>query len=116
MTDKGPAGKSTHQFTQVWHPWKGFVVVLFRILQEHVKVLLVDLVKLGHIHGQGGPSEETVKTLAIFDVLLSIQKYPIGFAQQFVRTVNDAWLDIGRGIENFSSHITGGGNDDESAD
>jgi hypothetical protein len=46
-------------------------------------------------------------------MLFSIKKHPVLRSKQFVCSVNDTWLDIGRAVEHFPRHVAGGGNDDE---
>jgi hypothetical protein len=82
-------------------------------LVESLKVFLVDLLLSGHVCGQSLAGEETVQTLAVLDVCLSIQEDPVLSAEELDGDVDDAGLDVGRGVENLAGHVAGRGDDDE---
>lgn len=114
MSNECTAGDGGYQEAKTRHEWDGLCCIL-RGPDEHLEEFVVHLLLTWQIYTEGLPRKQAVETLPVIDMRLSVQKHPVLRSEEFRCDVHDAWFDEGRGIEDFARHITGRGNDDESA-
>lgn len=80
VANKGAAGKRAHEFTEVSHPRDGLVVVPLGLLDERLEIAVIDLLHCWEVQRDSLASEQTVQSLAVLNVGLSIQEDPVGLA------------------------------------
>jgi hypothetical protein len=87
---------------------------ILRKLDPPLEVLVVDLLLGREVLGDVLASEQSVQTLAVIDVRLSIQEHPVAGTEDFLRDIDDAGINVHRRVEDLAREITSGRDDNES--
>lgn len=83
-------------------------------MEEALVVVIVDLFHARHVAGESRARKQAIETLAELDMVLAIQKHPVGLSEKFVSGIDDTGLDIGRRVENLAGHVTSRSDNNES--
>lgn len=113
MADKGATRDGTHKLTEFRHPSGGFKVDLLGLLEEPLVVLVVDLLHAREVAAERGAREQAIKTLAVFNMVFTIQKHPVGLSEKLVGRIDDTGFGKSGRIEDLPRRVASGRDNNE---
>ena len=113
VSNKGTERNGAHELTELRHERNRLATSILGNLQELFEISPVNLMLAGEIAFKSLASEEAVETLAEVDVGFAVKEDPVIVSEELVCDIDDAGLDVGRRVEDFASHITSRGKDNE---
>ena len=113
VTDKGAEGDRAHELAKLGHKGNRLAAIVLGDLDESLEVLLIHLLLARQVELKGLAGEETVQSLAEIDVGLTVEEDPVVGAKELVGNIDDARLDVHRGIEHLTGHVSGRSDNDE---
>ena len=113
VADEGAARDGAHDLAHLGHEGDWLASGVLGDLDEPLEVLVVHLILAGQVALERLLGKQAVEALAEIDVGLAVQEHPVIRSEEFMGDIDDARLDVARGVEDLPGHVTGRGDDNK---